>query len=54
MEYAIFGQTAEFHFGGRSDGFHFVFDVEALGKLVLLGAQALVQLQPHDADSRPA
>jgi hypothetical protein len=52
MEYGICGTTAEFHFGGPRDGFHLVFDAEALGKLLLLSAQALVQLPSHDAGDR--
>jgi hypothetical protein len=53
MEFTICGKTVEFHFGSRHDGFHFVFDAEALDKLLSLGAQARAGLRPHSTECSP-
>lgn len=45
VEYIISGQYVEFSYGSLQKGFHFSFEPAALRKFLMLGAEALAEIE---------
>lgn len=56
MKYLITaqGDEIEFSFGGPFDGFHHVFEIQALQQFLHIAAQALSEIRPTGSATRPA